>query len=61
MPKFFKREEKRPFTYSTITEVAKGQHTIKETVDGKEVQDYENTVLQDKQQIVISYEQANTN
>lgn len=35
---------------------ADNQHTIKETVDGKEVQDYENTVLQDKQQIVISYE-----
>lgn len=30
-------------------------HTIKETVNGKEVQDYENTILKDGDKIVISY------
>lgn len=33
------------------------QHTIRETVNGNEVQDYENTVIHDKDQIVIYYEQ----
>ena len=32
-------------------------HIIKETVNGKETQDYENTVLRDKDQIIISYEE----
>lgn len=32
-------------------------HSIKETVNGQEVQDYENTVLRDKDKIVISYEE----
>lgn len=47
----------KPFNKDQILDYkADNQHTIKETVDGKEVQDYESTVLQDKQQIVISYE-----
>lgn len=47
----------KPFNKDQILDYkADNQHTIKETVDGKEVQDYENTLLQDKQQIVISYE-----
>ncbi len=32
-------------------------HVIRETVNGQEVQDYEQTVLRDKDQVVISYEQ----
>ncbi len=31
-------------------------HIIRQTVNGREVQDYENTVLRDKDEIVISYE-----
>lgn len=33
------------------------RHIIRETVNGKEVQDFENTVLHDKDQIVIYYEE----
>lgn len=32
------------------------QHIIKETINGKESQDFENTVLHDGDQIVLSYE-----
>lgn len=32
-------------------------HIIKETVNGKEAQDYENTILRDNDEIVISYEE----
>ena len=32
-------------------------HVIKETVNGTKVQNYENTVLRDKDEIVISYEE----
>ncbi|MBI3485457.1 hypothetical protein HY025_00770 [Candidatus Daviesbacteria bacterium] len=32
------------------------QHVIKETINGKESQDYESTILKDQDQIVISYE-----
>ena len=32
------------------------QYVIRETVNGQEVEDYENTVLRDKDKIVISYE-----
>ena len=35
---------------------ADDKHVIKETINGKEVQDYENTILRDKDEIVISYE-----
>lgn len=34
-----------------------GRHIIRETINGKAVQDYENTVLQDKDQIIIYYEE----
>lgn len=33
------------------------QHIVRETVNGKGVPDYENTVLRDKDQIIISYEE----
>ena len=33
------------------------QHIIRETVNGQEGEDYENTVLRDKDKIVISYEE----
>lgn len=33
------------------------KHTIRETVNGKETQDYESTVLYDKDQIIIYYEE----
>lgn len=47
----------KPFSKNQVLDYkADSQHIIKETIDGKEVQDYENTILQDKQQIVISYE-----
>ena len=32
-------------------------HTIRQTINGKETQDFENTVLYDEDQIVISYEE----
>ena len=32
-------------------------HIIKETINGTEVQDYENTILRDKDEIIISYEE----
>ena len=32
-------------------------HTIRETVNGRDVQDYENTVLRDGDEIIIYYEQ----
>ncbi len=32
-------------------------HVIRETVNGKEVKDYENTILRDKDQIVIYYDE----
>lgn len=48
----------KPFNKDQILDYkVDDQRIIKETVDGKEVQDYENTVLKDNQQIVISYEQ----
>lgn len=34
-------------------------HIVRQTVNGKEVQDYENTVLKDKDEIVIYYEEKN--
>ena len=33
------------------------KHTIRETVNGKETQDYENTILKDNDQIIIYYEE----
>lgn len=33
-----------------------GEHVIRETVNGQEVADYENTVLRDQDQIIIFYE-----
>jgi hypothetical protein len=36
---------------------ADGQYIIRETVNGQEVQDYENTVLRDDDKIVIFYEE----
>lgn len=38
---------------------ADATHVIKETINGQEVQDYQNTILRDQDQIVISYEEAN--
>lgn len=34
------------------------KHIIKETVNGKETQDYENTILRDNDQILIYYEET---
>ena len=34
-----------------------GQHTIRETVNGEEIEDYENTILRDDDKIVIFYEE----
>src|SRR3989344_1994245 len=31
-------------------------HTIRQTINGKDVQDYENTILRDKDEIIIYYE-----
>lgn len=35
------------------------KYIVRETVNGKEIQDYDNTVLHDKDQIIISYEESN--
>ena len=63
--------EKRDFTLSDFFAVwqktfnkdqildfkADDRHIIREAVNGKETQDYENTILRDKDEIVISYEE----
>ena len=47
----------KPFNKDHIIDYkTDSQHAIRETVNGKEVLDYENTVLRDKDQIVIIYE-----
>ena len=62
--------EKRDFTLSDFFAVwkkdynkdqifnykADASHVIRETINGKETQDYENTVLRDNDQIIIYYE-----
>lgn len=48
----------KTFTSSQILDSKVDEHhVIRETVNGQQVQDYENTVLRDKDQIVISYEE----
>lgn len=37
---------------------ADGAHVIRQTVNGEELQDYENTILRDKDQIIIYYEES---
>ncbi len=63
--------EKRDFTLSDFFAVWKetyskdqilnykvdASHIIRETVNGKETQDYENTILRDEDQIIIFYEE----
>ncbi len=47
----------KPFNkYQILDYKADDQHSIKETINGNQVQDYENTTLRDNDQIVISYE-----
>lgn len=47
----------KPFTKNQILDYKiDNSHLIRETVNGTPVQDYENTILRDKDQIVISYE-----
>ena len=47
----------KPFNKDQILDYkVDAQHTIRVTVNGSEVQDFENTVLRDKDQIVINYE-----
>ena len=46
----------KPFNKNEILDSkADAKHIIEETVNGKVVQDYENTILKDGDQIVISY------
>ena len=48
----------KPFNQNQILDhKTDSQHAIKETVNGKEVFDYENTILNDGDQIVITYEE----
>lgn len=48
----------KPFSQDQILDMkTDATHTIRVTVNGQEVTTYENTVLRDKDQIVISYEQ----
>ena len=48
----------KTFTKNQILDYKVDQtHIIRETVNGAEVKDYENTVLRDKDQIVIYYEE----
>lgn len=47
----------KTFTKDQILDsVVDGTHVIRETVNGKGVTDFENTILYDKEEIVISYE-----
>lgn len=48
----------KPFNQNQILDfVADDNHTIRQTVNGQEVQDFENTVLYDNDKIVIYYEE----
>ena len=47
----------KPFNRNQIlNSKADDQHVIKQTINGKKVQDFENTIIKDGDQIVISYE-----
>ena len=48
----------KPFNKDQILDYkADSRHAIRETVNGKDVLDYENTVLRDKDQIIIIYQE----
>ncbi len=48
----------KPFNKDQILDYkTDSQHAIVETINGKEILDYENTVLHDKDQIVITYKE----
>lgn len=48
----------KPFTQDQILDYKiDSRHQIRETVNGKPVQDFENTIMRDKDQIIIFYEE----